>query len=64
MGEIIALSIPIVFILAGASVLILRPITKRLGECVASAKRGDKHQTGEGGDGPAHLKPPGEGAGQ
>ncbi len=44
MGEIIALSIPIVFILAGASVLILRPITKRLGEALQQIQQ-DRHET-------------------
>ena len=39
MEEIIALLIPIVFILAMASVLILRPITKRLGEALQQIQR-------------------------
>lgn len=43
MGEIIAVSIPIVFILAGASVLILRPITKRLGEALHQMQQ-DRHE--------------------
>ncbi len=44
MGEIIALLIPIVFILAMASVLILRPITKRLGEALQQMQQ-ERHET-------------------
>ncbi len=43
MEEIIALLIPIVFILAMASVLILRPITKRLGEAFHPMQQ-DRHE--------------------
>ncbi len=43
MEEIIALLIPIVFILAAASVLILRPITKRLGEALQQIQQ-DRHE--------------------
>lgn len=43
MEEILALMIPIVFILAMASVLILRPITKRLGESLHQMQQ-DRHE--------------------
>jgi hypothetical protein len=41
--EILALMIPIVFILAMASVLILRPITKRLGDALHQMQQ-DRHE--------------------
>lgn len=43
MEEILALMIPIVFILAMASVLILRPITKRLGDALHQMQQ-DRHE--------------------
>ncbi len=42
MEDILALMIPIVFILAMASVLILRPITKRLGAALHQMQQ-DRH---------------------
>lgn len=44
MEEFLALMIPIVFILAMASVLILRPITKRLGDALHQMQQ-DRHET-------------------
>ncbi len=43
MEDILALFIPIVFILAAASVLILRPITKRLGDALHQMQQ-DRHE--------------------
>ena len=44
MEDILALMIPIIFILATASVLILRPITKRLGDAIHQVQQ-DRHET-------------------
>lgn len=43
MEDILALMIPIVFILAMASVLILRPVTKRLGDALHQMQE-DRHE--------------------